>query len=354
MPQAKRAWGSIGFAVFLCARVLSVAQEPHQIAIMGTDQIPQQHQQRVLSIKAPVKCSPSGELYMELLGGGVEPGVSIVSEDHQHISWFGLSQVADLENANLLDFAPGVSHDVFLLGSRNATEERRPADYLVVHFKEGASASVTKLNLKPGFQLRQIALLGADDFVVSGFFGWQSRRAQAFTAIFDASGQFLREIRLPADLSPHNGPQDQIDRPAEAAEAETTSLEWLDLSSLQTADDGSVYLIRNTPVGPLFLITPGGAVRRVTLMSPEKEAVLSSVKIADGRMVAEYYIPGPSGVSRWHFLTVTDLSTGQRLDTLRYQDSESTGVGLVCYRNQTFDFLGYADGHLRVARAVSH
>jgi hypothetical protein len=81
-------------------------------------------------------------------------------------------------------------------------------------------------------------------------------------------------------------------------------------------------------LGPLFLITPGGAVRRVTLMSPEKEAVLSSAKIADGRMVAEYYIPGPSGVRRWHFLTVTDLSTGQRLDTLRYQDSESTGVGL--------------------------
>jgi hypothetical protein len=184
MPQAKRAWGSIGFAFFLWARVLSVALEPHQLAIMGTDQIPQQHQQRGLSIKAPVKCSPSGELYMELLGGGVEPGVSIVSENHQHISWFALNQVADLENANLLDFAPGLRHDVFLLGSRNATEERRPADYLVVHFKEGASASVTKLNLKPGFQLRQIALLGADDFVVSGFFGWQSRCAQSFNRHF--------------------------------------------------------------------------------------------------------------------------------------------------------------------------
>jgi len=91
------------------------------------------------------------------------------------------------------------------------------------------------------------------------------------------------------------------------------------------------------------------------LSAPETGADLSSVKIAGGKIAAEYNVPGPAEEHRKHLLTVTDLSTGQLLDTVAYQGSEFTGVGLVCYRSQSFEFLTYGtDGKLKVVRAVSH
>jgi hypothetical protein len=140
------------------------------------------------------------------------------------------------------------------------------------------------------------------------------------------------------------------------ARAETTANGWLDSSSLQTADDGSVYLARSAPQGPVFIISPGGEVRRVMLTTPDSGAALLSVKIAGGKIAAEYNVPGspPEGHHR-NFLTITDLSTGRRLDTVGYEGSALTGVGLVCYLNQSFEFLAYgSDGGLKVVRAVSH
>ncbi len=78
------------------------------------------------------------------------------------------------------------------------------------------------------------------------------------------------------------------------------------------------------------------------------------MKIAGGKIAADYNIPSPTEGHRSHFLTVADLSTGRLLDTVGYEGSELPGL-LVCYRNQSFEFLTYgADGKLNVVRAVSH
>jgi hypothetical protein len=350
-------------AFILCATVAVGAKEPRQLAVTEVSPIPGQHHQGGgLAVRVPVKCSANGELFVEFAGGGVEPGVSVVSADRQHIFWFGLTQGPGLEGSLLQDFAPGTSHDLFLLlshlASKNVTQ-RGPVEHLIVHVKEGASSSVTKLDLKPGFELRQAALLGNDHFVVSGFFGSRPSHPESFTAIFDAAGQFLEKLTLPGDLNVESQSSNVTGKipsePSEIARAETTAVGWLESSSLQTADDGSVYLARSAPQGPVFIISPGGAVRRVTLTTPDGGAALSSVKIAGGKIAAEYSVSGPAEGRHKHFITVTDLSTGQLLDTVEYQGSDFTGVGLVCYRNQSFEFLTYGtDGTLKVVRAVSH
>ena len=205
--------GAFRFAAFLLWATVAVgAHEPRELAVVDVSPIPGQHLQGGgLAVRDPVKCSSSGELFVEFVGGGVEPAVSIVSEDRQHIFRYGLTQGSGLEGSLLLDFAPGPSHDLFLLLSRQASEnvtERGPVEHLLVHVKEGASSSVTKLDLKAGLQLRQVALLGSDHFVVSGFFSEQHLHPESFTAILDASGQFLQKLTLPGDLnvdtqSPH-------------------------------------------------------------------------------------------------------------------------------------------------------
>ncbi|MGB7585436.1 MAG: hypothetical protein WBM11_11365 [Terriglobales bacterium] len=348
-------------AFLLWVTIVIRAQEPRDLVVTDVTPIPERHPQSGgLAVRVPVKCSPNGELFLEFVGGGVEPGVSVVSEDRQHIFRFGLTQGSGLEGSLLQDFAPGASHDLFLLLSRLASENGtpRPVEHLVVHLKEGASSSVTKLDLKPGFELRQIALLGGDHFVVSGFFGGHLH-PESFTAIFDAAGQLLQKLTLPGDVNADRQPPNVTGKipsaPSEMARAEKAAAGWLEASSLQTADDGSAYLARNTPQGPVFIISPGGAVRRVILNAPASGAELSSMKIAGGKIAAEYNVEGPPEGHHKHFLTVTDLSTGRLLDTVGYQGSEMTGVGLVCYRNQSFDFLVYgSDGKLKVVRAVSH
>jgi hypothetical protein len=358
-----RIGGAFRFAAFLLwATVAITAQEPRELAVIDVLPIPVQHLQGGgLAVRVPVKCSSNGELFVEFVGGGAEPGVSVVSEDRQHIFRFGLAQASNLEGSLLQDFAPGTSHDLFLLLSHRASEgvtQQGLVEHLLVHVKEGASSSVTRVDLKPGFDLRQVALLGSDHFVVSGFFGGR-QHPESFTAIFDAAGQLLQKLTLPGDLTAESRSSDVEGRtPAgssEMAGAETAAVGWLESSSLQTADDGSVYLARSAPQGPVFIISPGGAVRRVMLSVPESNAKLSSVTIAGGKIAAEYTLPSPPEGHHRHLLTVTDSSTGQLLDTVGYEGSEFTGVGLVCYRNQSFEFLAYGgDGKLMVVRAVSH
>jgi hypothetical protein len=329
------------------------AQEAHQLAVTDVVRVPSVHSQEGLSVKSPVKCSPIGELYVQLVGGGAEPGVTMVSADRKSISFFGLESVPDLQQGTLLDYAPGASHDVFLLVSKS-TGARGPFEYYIVRLREGASSLVIRLEIKPGFQLRQLAVLGDDAFVIAGFFGWQNQHVEPFTAIFKNDGQFLRKITLDGDLNAEGQSPDVKGKstPTGKSESETSRMSLFELSSLQTADDGSVYLARHAANGPLFVITPGGAVKRIALRSPAEGAELSSVKLCSGKVVADYFVRDSSAGYHQHFLRVFDLSTGQVSD-VTYKGSEF-GVGLVCYRNEVFEFLAYgSDKHLRIVSAVS-
>ena len=330
------------------------AQTTRELILGDGATIPATHNQRGVAVRIPVKCSPNGDLYAQFVGDNEEPGVSIVSADRQRVVWFGLRQVPNFQTATLLDFAPGSSHDVFLLASKEGPG-RAPPEYFIIHLKEGTVGTATKVNLKPGFKLRQLAMLGADDFVVSGFFGWQHQHLESFTGVFDGNGNFLKPLTFTGDLTGSNNSPNVTGKdplpvlPADAGEFEVTATEWLEAASLQSADDGSVYMTRKTPQGPVFIIPPGGGeARRILLTPPKPEAVLSSAKVGGGRLVADYYVRESSGGLRDHYLSVTDLFSGKLLESVHYPANSSTGVGLVCYREHTFEFVGYSDGHLRV------
>ena len=52
---------------------------------------------------------------------------------------------------------------------------------------------------------------------------------------------------------------------------------------------------------------------------------------------------------------MVDVLTEQRQQLINYEGSQSTGVGMVCYREQTFEFLSQdVDGHLQVVRAIGN
>jgi hypothetical protein len=329
-----------GTALLVLTSLPASAQGIRQLTIDDVIRLPGRHQQPGLAVKVPVKCSQYGDLYVEFMGGGAESGVSLFSADHGRVGHFAITHIPQLQDALVYDFAPGRSRDVFLLVAKKVGRYGLVEHY-VAHLMENGSSSVTKLQFKADAQPRQMAVLGSENFVVSGFFGSGHTDPGPFVAIFNAQGELMRPLALTGDVSSVNkspniiGDQPSSSDSLDAVASEVTAKEWSELSSLQTADDGSVYLLRPSPQGPAFIISPGGAVGRVALKPPEKDAVLSSAKMAGGRIAAEYYIPRASDGVREHFITVTDASTGQQLDTVRYQvrPINRVGNGLLCARD---------------------
>jgi len=340
-------WAPVRLIVLLWLPV-AAAQQQRQLSIIESVQLPELHE-RGLSVMAPMKCSPTGELYVRF--SPKENGVTVVSEDRQHVLHFDLSQVPDLNGSSLSDFAPGLDHGAFLLVAGPAGP-RSPAEKYIVTLKDDATSTVTKLDTQPGLALMQIAVLGADHFVISGYFRLGGKPPKPFTAIFDQRGQLQKEISLPGDLDSKAVAKSKLMPGSQSPDRGFAA--WLEVSSLQTADDGSVYITRHGPEGPVSLISPGGAVRSVRLRPPETAATLASVKVNGGTLAAEYYMLGSTpGGQRVRYLTVTDLSSRKLQETIRYEGSQSAGVGMVCYRENTFEFLSQAsDGHLEIVRAV--
>lgn len=335
----------------VCATWWATAQQSLQLSVTETVTTHEQGNGGI-SVVSPVKCGPDGELYAEFTGGSSEDRIAVISEDGQHVSWFGLRQVSEMQDATLHDFAVGASHDVVLLVSKQE-KPTSPLEHYAVVLKKNGTSSIKRLAIKSELNPRQIAALGPDNFVVSGYSGSHDSDSKSFIQIFDASGEFVKEVVLSEDLSS----KDVADGSDAGSSQDFALTSFLDTSSLQTADDGSAYLMRPSPEGPIFIISPGGMVRRVRLKEPGGGAQLSSVKVNGGTIAADYYVRSPSSGEGIHekFLTLTDLFSGNRDAIVRYEPSRTTGLGMVCYRDRTFEFLTQApDGHLQITRAVAY
>jgi hypothetical protein len=332
------------------AAVSGLGEQFASLSIVSMFRLEEQ-QESGLAVIEPMKCSPSGELYVRFARSTPEQGVSIVSADRQHVYRLGFADAAELNGSTVLDFAPGPNHSVFFLADRQKDPHGQVEHYIVRLGSDGTSL-MRKLDTQPGLFLGQITTLGSDNFVVAGYLQSEHKPAKPFAAIFDDRGQFLREVLLAGDVRPKDLSRSNSGLSKGSPDPFASLLE---ASSLQTADDGRAYLMRRNPEGPVFLISPGAVVEMVKLKPPGKAALLSSVKVNGGAIAAEYYIPSPSpGASRVHYLTITDLGNGNLLQEIRYTGSQQTGVGMVCYdRNSGFEFLSQTlDGHLEVVFGV--
>jgi hypothetical protein len=341
------------FSVYVLVVILtpwhSIGQEAQHLVVVDTVRIAEQHD-RGLAVVEPMKCSPEGDLYLRFARGAPEPGVTIISEEGQ-VNRLTLASVPQLNNSSFLDYAPAPHSSVVLLVGKRVHPPAE-AEYYVVSLRKDAS-NVTKMDTQSGLALRQIAVLG-DSFVASGYLKGLNSRAAPFVGIFDNRGQLERQVQLAGDLTAQDIAQSRAEDKGNDQSGLDSFTAWLDVSSLQTADDGRVYLMRKSPAGPVFLIAPGGAVEKVELKPPTKDAVLSTIKVNHGSIAAEYYLPTPSSSHRrTYYLTVTDIATRVMRQKIRYESSQAIGVGLTCYDEKGFEFLSQdSDGYLQIVIAV--
>lgn len=340
--------------LLLCSSRVVVAQSFKKLDIVEKFSVLMPEEQRSHAVQLPLKCGTDGDIYVRFAGSDVEPALTIISNDGARVSRISLSRLPDFPAGSFVDFAPADDAVFLLAGKQEGPDRYALPTYYVARFKkDGSYESSVKLDtsFSPDFEPRQIAAFrGAQEFLVAGFSRGHTTPIAPFSAIFGADGQLQKELTFEKDIT-----QEDVERATKTSDQsftlEQATKNLLDVSFLQSADDGNVYLMRHTPQGPVFVVSPGGAARRVPLIPPDSNAELKWIMANGGSIATEYSLPGP--VPKVHFITTTDVTSKRVQATIRYTfDPHTTGHGMVCYQRGVITFLAETpEGVLQLVRA---
>jgi hypothetical protein len=302
-----------------------------------------------------IKCDASSNLYFQPYAPSRDRtgiyGNSIVkiSANGEKKTRFDLSTVSGFEQAEIVDFNVG-NGDIYFLASKNS---EGPV-YLLKFDADGKYKSLSRL--EADITPRQLAAFGDGNLLIGGFVvnreNIPSNSAkQPFLGVFNERGQLLFPVSLKGDIGPQN---------ASSASSEDNNLEprrsyekAIAISIMQSGQDGNVYLMRFSPQGPVFTISPSGRMLRVLKLQAPEAAKLATIKLANDRLAALFLKKkqGERGIKE-AVISVYDTSTSEKVADYSYSTAE-IGLGLACYTPETFTFIGgNQQGTLQIIRAV--
>ena len=329
---------------------VAVANCQANLSLVATDVVPVASDHG-LNHLLPVKSGPEGQI---LIRFDVDT-VTFISADGKRVWDASLTQVPELTTAGLSDFAAGDGDEVYLLAERQEVpgDPSSSVPY-IVRFRPGGDHSIVKLSgSRSGvFHGRQLAVFGSGDFFVGGFLQGSSR---ATSFIFNNSGEIVKELSFTNDVrmeepnARHPTVKDLGGQPTSEAEFR----DRVEASWAQTSSDGSVYLARTDPKGPVFVVTPGGKVTRMALKPPTKESRLYSVLLDRGSLLSEYrLIQKDPAKPRKCSLRIMNVATQQVRGTAEYDvDVRNNAIGPVHYEDGLLTYIGLAkDNHLQIVK----
>ncbi|HZP63419.1 MAG TPA: hypothetical protein VFB28_08405 [Terriglobales bacterium] len=324
------------------------------LAFVDKVSVPHDQSHGNFSVQLPMKCGADGTIYIRFAGAGSEPTVTLIRDDGKIASEIRLRAIPEFTENTVYDFAPG-NGDVLVLSAKGKPHTQ--TIWYVSRFKtDGSYVSSVKVEtgFKPDFEPLHIAAFPSGDLLIAGITKGHKGDEVAsvpFVGIFGADGEFQRQLVTQRDV----GKEDVKHKASDKAISEDEQIRnLLEVSYLQTGDDGNAYLMRHTPSGPVFVVSPGGVVRRVALVPPVKGADLQWIVPSGGVIAAQYRSTDP-GERKTHYLTVVDSSTSTVRETIRYlHDYQSTGGGMACYQHGTFTFIaGAPDNKLQLVKAIA-
>ncbi len=296
------------------------------------------------SIVLPVKCDLDRNLlvrvHREEVGGGSP--VLRISPDGKTLTSI-LLPASEHSTGRIIDFAPGSNGEVLVL-----TEDSERLSYLARFDRDGKLQSIRPL--ESNVRARQLAVMQSGDVLVAGTDPTktnveQTGESNAVLSLFNVQGQLIKNLRLSRDLKPNRVGSGKIDRQYRDAIAAST---------LETSDDGRVYLKRFSPRGPVYYITTGGKVGRPIDVSPPEGALLAHIKVAHQTLVAEFIRkkPGSEQIDTV-FFHVIDLKS-KRIMRRYWHSNFRIGSAFGCYVPGNFTFLVLNDQrHLQIVNAIA-
>jgi hypothetical protein len=342
---------ALGWLMLACASVAVRAQDFKSLAFL--EKFPVAHSQvhGNFAVQLPMKCGPDGAIYVRFAGAGSEPAITSIGQDGKIVAIIRLSEIPEFSENDLYDFATGNGEVLVLSGHGKPQVETK---YYVSRFKaDGTYVSSVKVDIgfRPDFEPLHIAEFLSGDLLIAGTAKGHDVPFVPFTGIFGADGEFRRQVVLEDDVTKKDARQKASDPIFPDADRMRN---LIDVSYLQTGDDGNVYLMRHAQRGPVFVVAPGGSVRRLALSPPVADADLQWIMTSGGSIAVQYHSHDPAQ-RKTHYLTIVDAATGKTRETIRYtHDYQINGGGMACYQHGAFTFLaGAPDNNLQLVRAVA-
>jgi hypothetical protein len=239
------------------------------------------------SLVIPAKCDLAGNAWVRIAGDKVGAGPILrISPDGKTLVKYTLDAIPPevAADARIRSFAPGAGDELVVLLEKQGEETQH---YLVRYGSDGEFRSSSRLDapLRPSF----LGTFPSGDLLIGGDelppdpktlpAGTPiSPNLKGFVGIFNNRGLLLRRIALKGDLKP----KDQKAKNPAGDPYFKQDIEYrtaIVLSSAETGEDGNVYLMRNTPTGPVYVISPSGTVyKSISLIPPRARPVSARPK----------------------------------------------------------------------------
>lgn len=288
------------------------------------------------------RCDADHNIYLRTYTGDRRSPVLRISPDGKKITVFELQ--SDQELSGIQDFWVTNYGDVYVLADKGRDE-----GYVVTFDSDGKYKETVRL--EASIRPNQIAVFSSGDFLVAGRIpvvpgsGKSPANGGPFVGIFNNRGQFLKRIEFHKDLKPGA---------KTPRKADLTYADAIVNSSSVSSDDGTVYFMRDTKYGPVYAVSPSGTVTRIIRLKPPEGARLSTVKIARGRLAAEFLMDVVGGTQEGEVESVVtqiiDLISGKKVE--EYRSAPPLGPDFVCYEPNSFTFLtNDENGYLQILEA---
>jgi hypothetical protein len=272
-------------------------------------------------------CDGSGNLYLSSLS-----------------AVFKLSQLSDSENRTIrvppdragLDDGSNsmIAYAVTPSGGFYVLGEYVKQQFHVFSFdSDGGLKHDSKLEAPEGVLIVEFAVFEDETILAAGYY-WQDApknvRGKSYAAIFDRSGQLLRDMT--GVLS--------IDKTSPSLDIPIVAV------PIQPGDDGNLYLLKESSV---LVISPGGGiVRQIRFVSPDPDTHALGIRVADGLVVIElgYSLVGKPFTPKY---LVMDATTGREYGY--YAPPEKSGRLARFSRDEGFVFLKTEKGKFALVSA---
>ena len=231
-----------------------------------------------------------------------------MSADGKNITTIN-TKSADFSKGTVSDF--GISPD----GTLYAVLTTRH-NFLVEFDDKGQIKRHTEVSAYGGaIDIRNFAALSADAFLIAGSVVEKGRLGRGYTAIIDADGKLVREVKVKDEVDPQQqDPNNVVLGPA------------------TVADDGNAYVLRTAAEGARVLVisASGEVLRTLVVSSPVPKGRASQMGVAKGHLAVEFY---RDDLPTW--FKVVDTQAGEEIASY---ESDVHGIFL-CYSLEGFDFF---------------
>jgi hypothetical protein len=277
---------------------------------------------------------------------------SRVSAQATTVKTFGLEGTRYHGHAHIWDFTPsqnGGIHEVIFYRLPDVGVGYR----LLTFDKDGKLDRDVALDID--FEASHIAALGDGNFVVEGRKSTPERGGHTGSptmAIVSDQGQLLRNLKLVDDVQSPVAQNDMKSTGGNSDLAKKTEQfnQSINLSTAQTADNGNVYVLRQSPTGPLFEISSSGTVR--TKQLPRYgDALINLAIVARGQLLLHYVVPVEAGEGVYKktdtgFYSLYELGDMHKIAEYVLDPASPLRNSMpVCYESNQLSFLRVDSNH---------